>query len=107
MIMHYEIHTPNSFLLHRDGDTADDNFLISSLPQHKNLSVAIGGSAHGFKFLPIIGKYIVDMMEGNLDMDKASMWKWRPGARRTAINPFPMPLDDLNDCPEFETASRL
>ncbi|KAL4929943.1 FAD dependent oxidoreductase [Aspergillus undulatus] len=52
-----------------DGDMADYHFLITPHPAHKNLKLAIGGSAHGFKFLPLLGKYIVEMMEGTLEVE--------------------------------------
>ncbi|KAF5012034.1 hypothetical protein FDECE_1893 [Fusarium decemcellulare] len=52
-----------------DSNTLDNDFLITHAPTHKNLSLAIGGSGHGFKFLPTIGKYIVDMLQGALTDD--------------------------------------
>ncbi|OKL58134.1 hypothetical protein UA08_06584 [Talaromyces atroroseus] len=84
-----------------DGDMPDYNFLITPHPAHKNLDIAIGGSAHGFKFLPVLGKYIVDMMEGTLDPEIAQKWKWRPGAKMVNFetNPHPDTPEDLNDMP--------
>lgn len=75
----------------------DYNFLITPHPTHKNLKVAIGGSAHGFKFLPVLGNYIVDMMEGTLDPQIAQKWKWRPGVE----------LADHNTNPHQEVARDL
>jgi sarcosine oxidase / L-pipecolate oxidase len=85
----------------RDGDMPDYHFLITAHPTHKSLSVAIGGSAHGFKFLPVLGKYIVEMMEGTLDPAIAQKWKWRPGAKTVDFesNPHPDLPEDLNDMP--------
>ncbi|KAI9846608.1 MAG: hypothetical protein M1837_003849 [Sclerophora amabilis] len=62
-----------------DADTSDRHFLITPHPDHQNLFLAAGGSAHGFKFMPILGKYISDMLEGNLDPEMARVWAWRPG----------------------------
>ena len=62
-----------------DADTPDRHFLITPHPNHKGLFLACGGSAHGFKFMPILGKYIADMLEGTLEDDIARAWKWRPG----------------------------
>ncbi|EEA25439.1 sarcosine oxidase, putative [Talaromyces marneffei ATCC 18224] len=79
-----------------DGDMADYHFLITPHPTHTNLSLAIGGSAHGFKFLPVLGQYIIEMMEGTLDPAIANKWKWRPGAKLSACeaNPHPeVPVD--------------
>ncbi|KAL3462387.1 FAD dependent oxidoreductase [Aspergillus heterothallicus] len=84
-----------------DGDMPDYHFLITPHPTHKNLKIAIGGSAHGFKFLPVLGKYIVQMMEGTLDPEIAQKWKWRPGAKLAdyETNPHPQTPEDLNDMP--------
>ena len=38
--------------------------------------VATGGSGHGFKFLPIIGGFVVDRIEGNTK-GELKMWRWR------------------------------
>ncbi|RDW93843.1 NAD(P)/FAD-dependent oxidoreductase [Aspergillus mulundensis] len=88
-----------------DGDMADYHFLITPHPRHKNLDIAIGGSAHGFKFLPVLGKYIVEMMEGTLDPEIAKKWKWRPGLDHSdyTTNPHPEKPEDLNDMPGWGT----
>lgn len=62
-----------------DADTADRHFLIAPHPGHAGLFLAAGGSAHGFKFMPILGKYIADMLEGTLEPGIAKAWAWRPG----------------------------
>ncbi|PGH05602.1 hypothetical protein AJ79_06769 [Helicocarpus griseus UAMH5409] len=62
-----------------DADTADRHFLVTAHPDRKNLYFATGGSAHGFKFLPVLGKYVVDMLEGKLDPTTAHSWRWRAG----------------------------
>lgn len=67
----------------------DYHFLITPHPTHKNLKIAVGGSAHGFKFLPILGKYIVEMMEDTLDPEIAQQWKWRPGAKSGDYSTIP------------------
>ncbi|KAF2159444.1 hypothetical protein M409DRAFT_30062 [Zasmidium cellare ATCC 36951] len=81
-----------------DADMADYNFLIGSHPEHAGLKLAVGGSAHGFKFLPVIGKYIAQMLEGKLSPEIERKWKWRPGAKleQGEANPHPNPLLDLN-----------
>ncbi len=82
-----------------DADTPDLHFLIGSHPEHKNLKLAVGGSAHGFKFLPIVGKYIADMLEQKLDPEIARCWKWRPGAKANSDGPSAHPVDshDLSE----------
>ena len=59
--------------------TPDENFLISPHPHCKSLYVATGGSFHGFKFMPILGKYIVQMIFGELDQELAKAWAWDRG----------------------------
>lgn len=62
-----------------DADTADRHFLITPHPEHQGLFIAAGGSAHGFKFLPVLGTYIADLLEGKLEHGIQDAWKWRPG----------------------------
>ncbi|MCJ1303993.1 hypothetical protein MMC08_006804 [Hypocenomyce scalaris] len=62
-----------------DADTIDRHFLVSPHPAHNNLYIATGGSSHGFKFMPVLGKYIADMLDGKLDSKIAFAWRWRAG----------------------------
>lgn len=82
----------------------DYNFLISPHPTHRNLNIAIGGSAHGFKFLPVLGKYIVEMMEGKLDAETTRKWRWRPGVVPAdhTTNPHQEEPTDLNSLPGWK-----
>lgn len=85
----------------------DYNFLITPSPEHENLTIAVGGSAHGFKFLPVIGHYIAQSMEKTLDPEIARKWKWRPELTKMASfedNPHPMESEDLNDMPGWRPA---
>lgn len=45
-------------------DTLDEHFWIDQHPERAGLSVAAGGSGHGFKFAPILGPLIADAVEG-------------------------------------------
>ncbi|KAK7557781.1 putative sarcosine oxidase [Phyllosticta citricarpa] len=45
-------------------DTADRHFLIDRHPSFPQLLLATGDSGHAFKFLPTMGSYIVDALEG-------------------------------------------
>ncbi|KEF52919.1 uncharacterized protein A1O9_10825 [Exophiala aquamarina CBS 119918] len=81
-----------------DADTPDRHFLVTPHPRHQGLFLATGGSAHGFKFMPILGKYIADMMEGTLERDIAHAWAWRPGqqqGKNLAHLDAELELDDL------------
>ncbi|KAL6251755.1 hypothetical protein RBB50_001965 [Rhinocladiella similis] len=86
-----------------DADTADRHFLIAPHPEHKGLFIAAGGSAHGFKFMPVLGKYIADMLEGTLDADIADSWRWRPGQDVSGKNLAHMdPEMELCDLPGWQ-----
>ncbi|KAI1086254.1 FAD dependent oxidoreductase [Rostrohypoxylon terebratum] len=56
--------------------TPSDDFIISPHSAAKGLYVATIGSFHGFKFFPIIGSYVVKMLEGTLEPDLAKRWAW-------------------------------
>ena len=45
-------------------DTLDEHLWIDRHPQQLGLTVAAGGSGHGFKFAPILGQLIADAVEG-------------------------------------------
>ncbi len=45
-------------------DTPDYHFWIDRHPDIENLTVACGGSGHGFKFTPVLGAIIADAVEG-------------------------------------------
>ena len=59
-------------------DTPTGDFLIDFPPTttDKSLFVATGGSGHGFKFFPVLGRYILDAIEGKLDAEYKNMWRW-------------------------------
>jgi glycine/D-amino acid oxidase-like deaminating enzyme len=42
--------------------TPDENFLLAKHPQHAQVTVAAGFSGHGFKFVPVIGEIIADLV---------------------------------------------
>lgn len=60
------------------ADTPDRHFLISPHPEHPSLILGVGGSGHGFMQIPVIGRYIVDCLEGGLDPRMSQTWRWRP-----------------------------
>ena len=42
--------------------TPDENFLLATHPAHPQVTVAAGFSGHGFKFVPVIGEIIADLV---------------------------------------------
>ncbi|KAH7113429.1 hypothetical protein EDB81DRAFT_873546 [Dactylonectria macrodidyma] len=50
---------------HKYASPPTHDFVISPHPHCNNLYLATGGSFHGWKFLPAIGGYVVDMIQGS------------------------------------------
>lgn len=57
-------------------DTLDEHLWIDQHPQRPGLTVAAGGSGHGFKFAPILGQLIADAVEGRPNAWLAR-FRWR------------------------------
>lgn len=64
------------------NDTLDEHFWIDRHPGKEGLSVAAGGSGHGFKFAPVLGGLIADVVE-NKTNDWAQKFRWRNLAEDT------------------------
>ena len=64
------------------NDTLDEDFWIDRHPEKEGLSVATGGSGHGFKFGPVFGELIADVVEGKPN-DWAQAFRWRVLASET------------------------
>ena len=58
------------------SDSVDNSFLVDYVPGVENLIVANGGSGHGFKFLPVLGEHVVDVLERK-DTPYTELFKWR------------------------------
>lgn len=88
------------------NDTPAGDFLIDwpplpSTASNKSLFIATGGSGHGFKFLPVLGKYIVDAVEGCLDPEYQKIWAWP--TEESLKQRFK--LGDLTDQPALDNAA--
>ncbi|KAF3027388.1 hypothetical protein E8E15_008192 [Penicillium rubens] len=58
-------------------DSIDNEFLIDYVPGYSDsLFICTGGSGHGFKFLPVLGKYVKNQLERVPDRF-TPIWKWR------------------------------
>ncbi|KAL7921840.1 FAD dependent oxidoreductase [Trichoderma austrokoningii] len=56
----------------------DNHYVIDRVPLYEGLMCATGGSGHAFKFLPNIGNWVMDVMEGiGLDRPAIKAWRWR------------------------------
>lgn len=70
-------------------DTFDNHFVIDYVPDtDDSLMVVTGGSGHAFKYLPNIGRMVVDIMEAKAaDQLLPKLWQWRiRKAGQTPVN---------------------
>ncbi|KAI0129496.1 putative fructosyl amino acid protein [Xylariales sp. AK1849] len=58
-------------------DTATGDFLITYHPHWDGLFIATGGSGHGFKFLPVLGDKIADVVMKKCPVEFQDKWEWR------------------------------
>ena len=58
-------------------DTHDGDFWIACDPERAGLVVAAGDSGHGFKFAPVLGELIADVVEGKKH-PLLEKFRWRP-----------------------------
>ncbi|KAI5921814.1 FAD dependent oxidoreductase [Camillea tinctor] len=79
-----------------DAVTPSQDFIISPHPAAAGLYIATCGSFHGWKFMPIIGDYVAQMLEGALAPDLAARWAWDREIIDTARNKV-WPRTELRD----------
>ncbi|RWA04218.1 hypothetical protein EKO27_g10888 [Xylaria grammica] len=59
-------------------DSIDNSFVVDFVPGRPRVAICSGGSGHGFKFLPILGREVVKILEGKGGKTVyGQMWKWR------------------------------
>ncbi|TQV91200.1 sarcosine oxidase [Cordyceps javanica] len=59
-------------------DSFDNHYLIDRVPGVAGLACVTGGSGHAFKYLPNIGKWVVDILEGKAQEEPlVKAWRWR------------------------------
>ncbi|KAJ3024684.1 UNVERIFIED_CONTAM: hypothetical protein HDU68_007887 [Siphonaria sp. JEL0065] len=73
----------------------DGNFYIDAVPGVKNLFVATGGSGHGFKFVPVLGDVIADIMEGKEEKEVRDLFGWRTSGLSTELDAIQMRKMDV------------
>ncbi|KAJ5525926.1 FAD dependent oxidoreductase [Penicillium frequentans] len=95
-------HEVDHFRLCWDAITPSQDPLITRHPhpQLSNLYLAVGGSFHCWKFLPIIGRYVTNMIYGlsnGADRDKAWGWKDEQDRRVRGVHDSLIPSTELRD----------
>ena len=93
-------------VFHRDAVTPNQDWIISAHPRCKGLYIAAGGSFHSWKFMPILGHYVVQMLQGKLDEEPASRWAWDRSNDGGAMPEY-FPRRDLKDIPGYIQLSSL
>jgi glycine/D-amino acid oxidase-like deaminating enzyme len=63
-------------------DTADEHFWIARHPAREGLTVATGGSGHGFKFAPLLGDWIANAVTAEGDVPPRFGWRQQAGEAR-------------------------
>ncbi|KAG9098070.1 hypothetical protein FS749_004744 [Ceratobasidium sp. UAMH 11750] len=58
------------------ADTIDEDWIIDYHPVHPRLLLATGGSGHAFKFLPVLGRVVVDRLEDKLDKESCELFSF-------------------------------
>ncbi|KAG7893480.1 hypothetical protein KL906_003528 [Ogataea polymorpha] len=66
--------------------TPSANFVIDYHPELEGVLLATGGSAHAWKFVPILGDKVVDYMEGKLEATLKDMWSFAEKLKVTVDN---------------------
>jgi glycine/D-amino acid oxidase-like deaminating enzyme len=90
----------------RDAFTSSSDFIISPHTAAKGLYVATCGNFHGWKFFPVLGKYIISMLEGTLEPELSEKWGWdreRPDPKYFAD----WPRHDMKDMLDPVRTARL
>jgi sarcosine oxidase len=63
-------------------NTTNGHFLIDRVPGHDRVWIAGGGSGHGFKHGPMVGRYVADLVERQIDPEAVFALVGRPHRRR-------------------------
>ncbi|KAL1877515.1 hypothetical protein Daus18300_002503 [Diaporthe australafricana] len=79
-----------------DALSPSADFIISAHSASKNLYIATIGSFHGWKFLPVLGKYVVQLLQGSLDEHWARKWAWDKALPPPPVNGC-WPTKELSD----------
>ena len=88
--------TFDKFRLCWDAQSPSDDWFLTPHPASTGLYLATIGSWHSYKFLPTVGKYVVQMLEGKLDEEQQKRWAWDRELQDTSDNQY-WPKRDWKD----------
>jgi sarcosine oxidase len=66
-------------------NTTNGHLLIDRLPGHERVWIAGGGSGHGFKHGPMVGRYVADLVEGTIEPEPLFRLAGRPPRARAGL----------------------
>ncbi|KXJ93315.1 FAD dependent oxidoreductase [Microdochium bolleyi] len=87
-------------------DTAKGDFVVDNHPDVEGVFFATGGSGHGFKFLPVLGKYIADCFEDKASPDIRQKWRLQPAPKGESGIALSMGGDGSRAGPPLRTLTR-
>lgn len=64
--------------------------LVDKVPGIKGLHLAVGGSYHSFKFLPVLGDIIVNHLQGKRE-GVSKRWSWDRSEERISVHSEVLP----------------
>ncbi|KAK5049935.1 hypothetical protein LTR84_004054 [Exophiala bonariae] len=85
-------------------DSFDNHYVVDDVPGQDVVMVATGGSGHAFKYLPNIGKWIVDIMEG-VEMERTLVKRWQWRALEAGVKPFNILMEGITSAKAFENVA--
>lgn len=91
---------PDEWRLCWDAVSPDQNQLITQHPDHRlsSLYLATAGSFHSWKFLPNIGKYVVNVLEGKSNgEERDATWRWKTKFAKRGAHEKVLPKGELRD----------
>ncbi|KAH8894135.1 putative sarcosine oxidase [Thozetella sp. PMI_491] len=69
------------------NDSFDNHLTVDRVPGANGLMVATSGSGHAFKYLPSLGNWVTDVIEGvGVDRPAIKAWRWRDLGNDTPFN---------------------
>lgn len=64
--------------------------LVDKVPEVQGLHLAVGGSYHSFKFLPVLGGIIVDYLQGTR-RGVSKRWGWNRSEEKMSVHSEMLP----------------